>query len=311
MASPTFGFPSTPSSGNNAPLPMFGQNTNPTGGGFGTGTGSSGFPNFPMFGPAGTTSGPMANMPVFSGTSGGLQHMSSGFDLGSNWRDLANRLGSSYGKGPGQAIYNLLSEGMFNPQVAAAFLNAMQPGIQRGEANLLSAFGSEGARFGTEASFGLGDYLSQVNLNEQQTLAQMFLTSQQDQLQLLESVMPTLAQARADQGNWFSNFMRTAADMINFPAGSPSPSGAGSFFHQQPGPPSGGTPNLPSTPTFGNTGGSSIGNLQSSGMSGLQFLGAESSGGAALGGAAGADAGAGSALGGLGGLSSSIPALFF
>jgi hypothetical protein len=215
MSSPSFGLPGT---SNNAPPPPRG-NTNPTGnvGGVYSSNPFSG----PAFGSFGNTQGwpqlfstqpsspvtPSSNAPLFSGTSGGLASMGSGFDLGTNWSNLANELGKAYGKGPGQAIYNILSEGLFNPQEAAAFLNAMQPSIHQGEASVLNAFGAEGSRFGSAAALGLGNYESQVNLNEQQTLASMYMQAQQDQLQLLEGVLPTLHGEKANSGGWIHDLI--------------------------------------------------------------------------------------------------------
>jgi hypothetical protein len=76
----------------------------------------------------------------------------------------------------------------------------MQPGINRGEADLMNSFGAEGSRFSSTAAFGEGNYLSQVNLNEQQTLASMFMQAQQEQLNLLSGAMPTLHDEEANSG---------------------------------------------------------------------------------------------------------------
>lgn len=213
MSSPTFGMPGT---GNNAPPPVPG-NTNPTGTNKGVGFGGVSFPSYPVFGAPQTGSPvtPSANAPIFGtpstggtpNSSGGLQNLNSGFDLGNNWQNFANMLGKAYGKGPGQAIYNILSKGLFNPQEAAAFLNAMQPSINQGLASVQNSFGAEGSRFGSAAALGIGNYESQVNLNEQQTLASMFMQAQQEQLQLLEGVLPTLQHERANQGSWIDKFI--------------------------------------------------------------------------------------------------------
>lgn len=205
MGSPTFGFPT---SGNNAPPPMFGSMTNPTGG---SGVPQGSFPNFPLFG-SGTASGPLANSPVFSGTN--MAGLSSGvvMPIGNNpnnplWSQFANSLGKAYGPGAGNLIYQDLTNGLFNPQVASAFLNAMQPGIQRGQSNILQSFGAEGSRFGSAAALGLGDYNSQVNLNEQQTLASMYMQAQQEQLGLLENILPSLHAEQANKGGWMHDVL--------------------------------------------------------------------------------------------------------
>jgi len=197
--------------------------------------GPAAFPNFPAFGPIATpgantgvrspaakanvvggfntsaspTGGvtpaiPGANAPVFGGTD--IQGLSSGIYSQLNGKpgnpgdQMYKELTNAYGKGTGAALFNLLIGGTFNPQTAAAFLNAMQPGVQRGEADILGAFGDAGSRFSSSASLGLGDYLSQVNLNEQQTLAGLYNQGQQNELSLLQNILPTLHDEQANKG---------------------------------------------------------------------------------------------------------------
>lgn len=196
---------------NNAPLPIPGSYGNPTGG-FSSGTGSP-FPMFPSYG-GGNYSMPNAGGPSYNvgsfGTGAGLAGLNSG--LGFNWgqgygSDVYNMLGKAYGKGTGQLLGNILSGGLYNPQVAAAMLNAQQPGIARGEAGIEGAFGDAGARFSSAAALGLGDFESQVQLNQQQTLAQMFEQSQGQELSLLTGVLPTLHQEQADKGSWLNDLL--------------------------------------------------------------------------------------------------------
>lgn len=200
--------------GNNAPMPVFGG-TNPTGmlpGGF-SNKESFGFPNFPMFGapPSNGIVTPTANLPLFGGAmtantgnsgGGGIQGLNSSLDPGLSGDPANKTLGDfirAYGSGPGTALYDMIfGKGLFNPQVANAFLNAMQPAYNRGIASVEQAFGAEGARFGSSAALGIGDFASQFNLNEQQTLAQMFMNAQQQELSLLENMMPTLHQEVVD-----------------------------------------------------------------------------------------------------------------
>lgn len=195
MASPTFGLPTA---GNNAPPPTFGSMTNPTGGSTNMFGGGGSFPNYPLFGSVNNTTTPLSSVGPFSG--GGMTGLTSGFQLGNNWQPFDNSLGKAYGVGTGQMLYNILNGGLFNPQVASSFLNAMQPGIAQGQSNILNSFGAEGSRFGSAAAYGLGQYNSQVNLNEQQTLASMYEQAQQEQLGLLSSILPTLHAERANQG---------------------------------------------------------------------------------------------------------------
>jgi hypothetical protein len=292
MSSPTFGLPgtSTPGTSNNAPLPIPG-NTNPTGtnAGVGFNTGST-FPNYPLFGSSNTgVPGPSANAPLWSGTSGGLADLNSGLGVqyGQGFgTEFYNLLGKSFGKGAGQLLGNIFSNGLFNPQVAAAFLNAMGPSEARGLANVQNSFGAEGSRFGSAAALGIGDYQSQVNLNEQQTLASMYMNAQQEELTLLGAVLPTLHQERADSGfmHDFSQFSTLMAGITNL--GTPfSVSQPPAMPGASPQQPSGGA--AASTPNFGNAAGATTGSdFGTMGVGGGidSFVGG-SSGGAALGGA--------------------------
>jgi hypothetical protein len=205
MGTPSFGLPT---SGNNAPLPIPG-NTNPTGTNTGVNFNGTSFPSYPVFGsPSTSPVSPSANAPLFG--TGGMTGLSSGLSgIGYNVlnQDLYNRLGKAYGKGAGELLGNIFENGLFNPQVASAFLNAMQPGVNRGNATIGTEFGAEGSRFGSAAALGFGDYNSQVNLNEQQTLASMYQNAQQEQLQLLQGVLPTLHQERANEGGWINDLI--------------------------------------------------------------------------------------------------------
>lgn len=140
---------------------------------------------------------------------GGLGGLSSGFSTNDPGRtkDLYNWLGKAYGKGPGQLLGNLLTQGMFNPQVAQAIMNAMEPSIQRGANDVLNAFGDAGARFSSASSIGLGDYMSQARLGQTAQLANMFLSDQQMQLSLLENVLPSIQKERANSGGLFSKIL--------------------------------------------------------------------------------------------------------
>jgi hypothetical protein len=221
MASPSFGLTggTIPGTSNNAPQPIPG-NTNPTGTNNGVGFGAT-FPNYPAFGTASTGSpvSPSANAPLWSGTTGGLADLSSGFGSipgGSQYStQLYDMLGKAYGQGAGQLIGNMLMQGLFNPQDAAAILNAMGPSNAQGLASVQDSFGAEGARFGSSAALGVGNYESQVNLNEQSTLAQMYMQAQSEQLQLLQGVMPTIHQEQSDKGG----FMHDLSDVFQIAYG--------------------------------------------------------------------------------------------
>lgn len=187
-----FGFnPGNTSGGktsNNAPQPV---PITGTGGGGGISTGGVASPNLPFLNPP----TPSANQSPFGSTS--LQNLNSGLPgVSGNFNALAD----AYGSGTANSLISILSGGLFNPQVAASFLNAMQPGVNRGMADIQNSFGAEGSRFGSAAALGIGDYQSQVNLNEQQTLSNMFLTSQGEELNLMQNLLPTIHGERASGG---------------------------------------------------------------------------------------------------------------
>jgi hypothetical protein len=303
MASPSFGL-----TGNNAPLPPQG-NWNPTGTNTGVSMNSGGNQPYPMFGaPSGTSSvTPSSNAPLWSGTSGGLSDLSSGFTGNQVPQNLLNELNQTYGSGMGNEINNLLTNGLFNPQIAAAFLNAMGPGNAQGLASVQNSFGAEGSRFGSAAALGIGNYESQVNLNEQSTLAGMYENAQTEQLQLLTNLMGPLQETHADQGgfmNDFADFYSVAMGLANLVTG-PVPNVS------QPIPKSTAASDVPtstpnnimdqfSTPsTDGSTVGSDSGTMNSGALD--QYSG-ETSAAASLGGSSGllGDTGAAGNTGGLG-----------
>jgi len=193
---------------NNAPLPVPGGYGNPTGANTGflnfSKTPGSNLP-FPTMSAYGQT-GPAYNIGAY-GTGAGLAGLNSGFSTNDPGRtqNLYNYLGKAYGKGPGQLLGNMITQGLFNPQVAAAFLNAQAPGIARGEAGIQSSFADAGARFSSAAALGMGDFESQVQLNQQQTLASLFENAQHEQLGLLENVLPSIQNERANEGSWMND----------------------------------------------------------------------------------------------------------
>lgn len=171
---------------NNAPQPVPITGTGGPSGGVGVNKGNG--INFPVLGSV----TPSANSSPFGST--GLQSLNSGIPGASG---NYNALADAYGSGTANMLVGLLQNGLFNPQVASAFLNSMQPGVNRGLANTEQAFGAEGVRFGSAAALGIGDYLSQVNLNEQSVLSNMFMTAQGEELNLLQNLLPTIHSERA------------------------------------------------------------------------------------------------------------------
>jgi len=88
---------------------------------------------------------------------------------------LFDTLKKTYGDGPAHMILDFLSSGAgYNQAAINNLLASLQPGIERGQENLMEQFSASGNRFGSGAQIGLADYLSQVNLNEGQLVTQMY-----------------------------------------------------------------------------------------------------------------------------------------
>jgi hypothetical protein len=133
-----------------------------------------------------------------------LANLSSGLGggPGSPWyQNLYNELGRAYGKGTGQILGDMITKGLFNPSVANALMQAMEPTIQRGYNDVLSSFSAEGGRFSSAGAIGAGDYMSQARLGQTAQLAQLFELDQSEQLQLLQGAMPTLHTEEANRGS--------------------------------------------------------------------------------------------------------------
>jgi hypothetical protein len=222
MSSPSFGLPGT---SNNAPPPPAG-NWNSTGTNNGVGFGGGSYPNYPMFGaPSSGVVSPSSNLPLFGGANSGLDSLFSN-PLADYYNNTGfwNQIGKAYGVGTSQALQTEFGQ-LFNPQTVAAFLNAMQPGVQQGLASTENAFGDEGSRFGSAASLGIGNYESQVNLNEQQTVASMYENAVNQEIGLTSSLLPTLHQERADSGSWIHDLVG-GLEIAGSIAGAPFTGGA-------------------------------------------------------------------------------------
>jgi hypothetical protein len=196
---------------NTAPSPIPGGYGNPAGANIGIPTSAVGAP--PPSSPIPTSLNPTTQQQLptsmFPANTGGapsvptgLTNLSSGFSTGDPGRtqNLYNMLGKAYGQGTGQLLGNMITQGLFSPEVAQALMNAMEPTIARGYNDVLGAFGSEGARFSSAAAIGAGDYMSQARLGQTAQLAQLFQTDQAEQLNLLQSVLPSIQKERANSG---------------------------------------------------------------------------------------------------------------
>jgi hypothetical protein len=120
-------------------------------------------------------------------TTGGYGLFPSGTIGGANFSDVGRGLSQA---GYKSGIANLLAQFLFsgagyNPQVAQALIAQMQPTIARGSANIMEQFGAGGLADSSAAAIGLGDYLSQVQLNEGEILANLYEQSVQNYLNVL------------------------------------------------------------------------------------------------------------------------------
>lgn len=101
-----------------------------------------------------------------------------GFLSGMTNKDISrlfDSLKKTYGDGMAHMILDFLQGGAgFNQQAVNNLLASLQPGIERGEENIMEQFSAMGNRFGSPAALGIGDFLSQVNLNEGQLVTQMY-----------------------------------------------------------------------------------------------------------------------------------------
>lgn len=73
----------------------------------------------------------------------------------------------------------------YNPQVLQSIFAALQPQVNRGEADIMEHFGSMGLGMSSPAAIGMGDFLSQVNLNEGQIATQLYEQSVQNYMDIL------------------------------------------------------------------------------------------------------------------------------
>lgn len=170
------GFPAAPVPG--GPAPTFGANT---GGGYQSGS---------LLGPPGTN-------PI-SGT-GNITGRQQGRSIG--------ELQSQYGEGLGALMYQFLQGGAgFNQQAINNLFAALQPGIERGEEDLMSQFSASGNRFSSGAQIGLADYLSQVQLNEGQLETQMYEQSLTDYMNTLMGVSSASLQQKLASPGFFDYF---------------------------------------------------------------------------------------------------------
>lgn len=118
-----------------------------------------------------------------------------------NWGDVSRGLSQAgYKSGTADLLAQFIASGAgYNPQVAQALIAQMQPGVSRNTANIMEAFGGAGS---SAAGLALGDYMSQVQLNEGEILAGLYEQSVQNFLSVL-----TGAKAPPKQGGGLTGIL--------------------------------------------------------------------------------------------------------
>jgi hypothetical protein len=115
---------------------------------------------------------------------------------------MFDSLKSTYGDGMAHMILDFMTSGAgFNQQAVNNLLASLQPGIQRGEEDLMSQFSASGNRFGSGAQIGLGDYLSRVNLNEGEIVSQMYQSALDNFMSVMMGTGKEVSQAKANSPN--------------------------------------------------------------------------------------------------------------
>ncbi|HEX4503171.1 MAG TPA: hypothetical protein VH187_18715 [Scandinavium sp.] len=137
-------------------------------------------------------------------------------------------LSKTFGAGTGSSIMNFLMGGAgFNQQAVSNMLASLQPGVERGTESLMQQFSTSGNRFGSGAQIGLGDYLSQVNLNEGQIAAQLYEKSITDYIDVLMGAAGTSQKRIAAQPSTLENILSPISNIAAPAAGAASAGGVG------------------------------------------------------------------------------------
>lgn len=124
---------------------------------------------------------------------------------------LSNGLSSIYGEATGDYLSNILqNDGMNLPlleQTNASEINAMQPEINQGSANLAGTLGAQGVSGNSSTNaLAQSNYQSQATATENATISQNYMSEYDQGQKLLSSILGPLmgqsAQSQADQLNW-------------------------------------------------------------------------------------------------------------
>lgn len=134
----------------------------------------------------------------YTGTQVDLSNLKPGVNLDPR---LYKELEKQYGKGAGATIWNALQQGGgFNPKVAQAFMNDIQPYFQENMMQLLEMFGASGQRFASTAALGAGKMSADFTSHQQALMAQMYQWAYQNYTNLLTGTVGQMQ--NQDTGFW-------------------------------------------------------------------------------------------------------------
>jgi hypothetical protein len=174
--------------------------------------------------PGGTTKVPSQGGAGMAGSGVGSMSGMSTKEL----QQMLAELSKTFGAGTGSSIMNFLMGGAgFNQQAVSNMLASLQPGVERGTESLMEQFSTSGNRFGSGAQIGLGDYLSQVNLNEGQIAAQLYEKSITDYIDVLMGAAGTSQKRIAAQPSTLENILSPISNIAAPAAGAASAGGVG------------------------------------------------------------------------------------
>jgi len=194
-----------------------GVNFNPmaNGGATPSAGGSGGY--MPSWSPS--TSGVGTNAPAVNSFTGsntgstGLYPTSTYYPSAQNLTSDQSTLGHTFGD-LGPYLASMIQTGGYNPQVFQALVNQLQPQVNEGVATINASTGASGTRFGSGNALALGDYLSQVNLNESSMAAGLYEQSVQNSLQALGMTAPSAAQYKSNQGGMLSSILSSLLPIL-------------------------------------------------------------------------------------------------
>lgn len=135
----------------------------------------------------------------------GIAHMfgSKGANKNLSYKDaLAKGLHSAgYPSAVADALSVFIVNGAgYNSDVLNGLMAQLQPQISRGQADIMERFGSMGQGMGSAAAIGMGDFMSQVNLNEMNMATQLYEQSIQNYMNIMTGQNAKKQPSQAAQG---------------------------------------------------------------------------------------------------------------